>query len=943
MRTFAAQTASKTTMTIQQFIRFAFLCAGISFSLSLQAQSFIRGTIFDKKYNEPLTGATILIEGTSNGTTADIDGNYELKVTPGTYNLIVSYVSYTQQKINNIAVTNTTPTILNIEMEEASLELESVQVVAQIKTDTDLSLLRNVRAALQVVSGISAQEISRTLDSNASEVVKRVPGVTIQDNRFIVVRGLNQRYNNVWLNNASAPSSETDIKAFSFDAIPGNMIDNLLIFKTGSAENPAEATGGFIKISTKNIPDAPFVNAEYGIAYNDISTFQPNRLLPSYAIDLAGLGHIPRGLPSEFPPNLNRLPVAQRDAAALKLSPYWEAIPGITLPNQKAGVSIGNRWNLSNGARIGNISSISWSSSHSTIENSVNNMYERYDFDLKTPIYWSRYSNNTYSSDYRVGILHNWAYQDTHGNKLEFKNLLNQIGSQKTATNTGWNNNRLSNFEYYSNQYSARTTYSGQISGNHQPKAIAEHTFDWNIGFSYANRIEPDRQNWSKKEVTPGIYQFVLPDVPSINELGRLYLTNNEYVTIAAFNWEKKTSIGGHSTTLKAGTYNEYKSRDFQERSITYRNAYGSLTAEQINELPFENLFNDDYLGNGKIISADEQTNIANQYKAQNHLSAAYAAMVISAGPFQINGGMRAEFNRLTLQGYYNASSPVNVDAPKLNFFPSVNTAFNIDTQNTLRLAYSRSMNRPEFREVAPLTYYDFTEKNSVIGNPQLKDASIHNIDLRYEHYPSPRETVSIAAFYKKFTNPIEMVSIGAASMYSFNNALAASNYGIEIDIKKNLAFISLSDFNVNLNASFIHSEVKFVDLESERNRTLQGQSPYVINTGIFYQNDANGISSTLMYNVMGKRILVAAQLNQGRVEVPDIYEMPRHAIDFSINKKLGKQLEIKIGIKDLLAQDHRTQQTFETERNGVLEKATLVNKLYNTGRTYSLGIALKL
>lgn len=921
-------------MTIRNISAFLLLFI----TLAIQAQNVIKGTVFDKKFSEPLTGAAILVEGTSNGTTADIDGNFEIKVSPGTYNLVVSYVSYKTQRLTSITVTAGQPTILNIEMEEAAMELESVQVVAQVKTDTDLSLLRSVRTSIQVVSGISSQQISKTLDKDASEVVKRVPGVTIQDNRFIVVRGLNQRYNNVWLNNAGTPSSETDVKAFSFDVIPSNMIDNLLIFKTGSAENPAEATGGFIKISTKNIPDANFTTAEYGISYNNRTSFREAMFTPSFPSDLAGLGQLQRGVPSGFANNLNKLSIAQRDAQALTLVNHWNAHPVMALPNQKIAISTGRRWNLDGGARLGSLTSLSYSNSYSTRSDMLNYMYERYDFQLNDPVYLYKYNADIYNRDYRIGLMHNWAYQNATGTKLEFKNLLNIAGFQNTSNTEGWNNYRVSNFRYYSSMYSSRTTYSGQLSGKHT-LGDDNHTIDWNAGFAYANNIEPDRQNRSQKEVSTGVYEYVLPDVPSINELGRLYMKNHEFIYTAGVNWEKKMQLGNISPNLKAGAYTEYKTRNFSERSLTYRNAYGPYSASQINALDFETLFTETYLGHGKVISIDEQTNVANNYQAQNLLTAGYASMTLPLGKVNLTAGLRAEFNRLMLQGYYNASSPVNVDEPELNLFPSLNSSYNLNEKTLLRLAYSRSMNRPEFREVAPLTYYDFTEKNSVVGNPLLKNASIHNIDLRFEFYPTPTETFTVAAFYKDFTNPIEMVSIGAGSLYSFANAMGATNYGIEVELKKSLNFIGMDRFSVNMNTSLIYSSVEFADKESERNRALQGQSPYVVNAGIYYQHDEKGISANMMYNVIGQRILVAAQLNQGVVLIPDIYEMPRHVVDFSINKKLGKQLELKAGIKDILAQDHKTQQTYE---NGNGQTVTLVNKLYNTGRTLSLGASWK-
>ena len=931
-------------MIQQNFFRSLLFVVITLFTQLAFSQSVIKGKILDKTYKEPLTGATVMIEGTSKGTTANIDGDYELKVAPGKYTLVVSYVSYATQRIPDVKVGSDAPVILNVDLEEASLMLSSVQVVAQRRTDTELSMLKSVRSSVQVVNGISSQQIGKTLDRDASEVVKRVPGVTIQDNRFVVVRGLNQRYNNVWLNNAATPSSETDVKAFSFDAIPSNMIDNMLVYKTGSPELSAEATGGFIKISTKNIPEDNFLSIEYGLGYNDVTTFKDAYHLPAHTFDFLGLGSAARSLPADFPANLNNLSVAQRDANALKLNNNWVAQKYSALPNQKLSVGFGRKWDLEGGAKIGTITSLSYSNSSSTRSNMSNYMYERFDPDTETPTYLYKYNADIYSTEFKVGLMHNWAYQTNHGTRIEFKNMLNQIGVDKTANTYGWNNYRQGNFKYFSNQYSARTTYSGQLSGNHKLQDNEDKKLDWNLGFAYANRIEPDRQNWSMKENAAGVYEYMLPDVPSINELGRLYMTNHEYVTTAALNYDRKLLIADIITNIKAGAYSEYKTRNFSERSITYRKAYGSLGDEEVNALGFETLFTEPYLGQGKVISVDEQTNIANSYNAKNLLGAAYISASLPLGKLNLSGGVRAEYNRLMLNGYYNATSPVKVDNPALNLFPSLNTSYNFSDKTLLRLAYAHTINRPEFREVSPLSYYDFTEKNSVKGNPNLKDATIQNLDLRLEHYPTPGETYTLAAFYKKFANPIEMVSVGTGNEFSFENAIGAVNYGLELEVKKSLeTLIGLKNFSLNLNASYIFSEVEFENTQTERSRPLQGQSPYVLNAGLFYQNDKAGISSSVMYNVMGKRILVAAQLNQGAVVIPDIYEMSRHVVDFSFNKKIGDQWELKFGIKDLLAQDYVTQQTYEYVSNGVEKTATLNNKVYNLGRTWSIGATLKL
>ena len=934
---------------MKQFIfsRLSFIVLALLSSLILQAQIGIEGHITDKKNKEPLTGATILIEGTLKGSTADIDGNYKFNnIAEGKYTLIISYVSYNTLRIPNVVVKKNKVTTLDIELEDAGLQLQSVQVVAQRKTDTELSMLKSVRSSVQVVNGISSQQISKTLDRDASEVVKRVPGVTIQDNRFIVVRGLNQRYNNVWLNNAATPSSETDAKSFSFDVIPSSMIDNILIYKTGSPELTSEATGGFIKIFTKNIPDENFLNVEYGIGYNDRTTLKDTYHLPGTTLDFLGLGSAARDIPAGFPANLNMSSIADRDAYALKLSNNWQAKRSTALPNQKLAVAFGKKWNRNSGAKLGTVTSLNYSNTYNTRNNMENYAYERFDPTTETPTYLYKYIANIYTTEFKIGLMHNWAYQTASGkSKFEFKNLLNQIGIDKSANTSGWNNYRQANFKYFSNQYLSRTTYSGQLSGNHKLNDQLESKLDWNVGVAYANRLEPNRQNWNMKENANGAYEYVLPTGSSINELGRLYLTNKEYVNTGAVNYEQKLKIWNLMTTLKTGGYAEYKTRNYSERSLCYKNTNSGLYSDdQINAVSFETLFTEPYLGQNKVITIDEQTNVANAYDAQNLLTAGYIALNLPVGKLNVYGGVRAEYNRLTLNGYFDANTPVKIDNPTLNLFPSINTSYNLTEKSLVRIAYASTINRPEFREVSPLVYYDFTEKNTVTGNPNLKDASIQNLDIRFENYPSPTETFSIAAFYKHFTNPIEMVSVGTGSSFSFDNALGATNYGLELEVKKSLEkMIGLKNFALSLNASYIYSQVQFANVLTERNRPLQGQSPVVVNTALFYQNDKIGLSSSVMYNVMGKRILVAAQLNQGNVVVPDIYEMPRHVIDFTVDKKVGKRLVLKFGIKDILAQNFVTQQTYDYVKDGVSKSAILTNKVYNLGRTWSVGAILKL
>lgn len=298
----------------------------------------------------------------------------------------------------------------------------------------------------------------------------------------------------------------------------------------------------------------------------------------------------------------------------------------------------------------------------------------------------------------------------------------------------------------------------------------------------------------------------------------------------------------------------------------------------------------------------------------------------------------------------------MNVKRDTIAFFPSANIAVNLDRKNLIRAAYGLSVNRPEFRELAPFYFVDFDLNAGIYGNPAIRQSYIHNIDLRYEHYPSPNETFNIGLFYKYFRNPIEMTIMGNnPTQYSFENVSSAYSYGIETDVRKSLGFISgAENFSVILNAALIKSQVQFEQGDLNRNRSLQGQSPYMINAGLFYYNDNNGLMITAMYNIIGKRIVAVGRPSPNRWEdIPDIYENPRNLIDLAVSKKVGEHIEIKLGLKDLLNEEISSVQTINANVNmadltGGKDpsiknfKREQVVKSYKPGRYGTFGITYK-
>jgi hypothetical protein len=272
---------------------------------SLAQNGSIKGVIVDSKTGETLIGTTVLLQGTTTGTITDFDGNYTINnITPGTYNVVYSFVSYETQ-IQRVQVERGAETLLNVSLSPASVDIGEVQVVAQRRTDSDISLLNTLKSGNLIVSGITAQQISRSQDSDAAEVVRRVPGITITDGRFIIVRGLIERYNSVMLNNATAPSFEADKRAFSFDAIPSGLIDNILIYKSPAPELPADFAGAAIDVQTKSAADLNSFSLSYGVRYSENTTFNSDfQTHQGSKTDWLGFDNGYRSIPDGIPTDL---------------------------------------------------------------------------------------------------------------------------------------------------------------------------------------------------------------------------------------------------------------------------------------------------------------------------------------------------------------------------------------------------------------------------------------------------------------------------------------------------------------------------------------------------------------------------------------------------------------------------------------------------------------
>ena len=915
------------------------LLFGSFLALTAQAQTgVICGTVTDAKFKEPLIGATVSIEGTTIGAITDIDGNFRIeKVQPGKYALVASYVSYKTQNIKDVAVVAHQEAVVRIELSDADLQLQNVVVVAQRKLGTETAVLNTVRKSLPVVSGISSQQISKTQDSDAAEVLRRIPGITIVDDRFIVVRGLAQRYNNVWLNNATTPSSETDSRAFSFDVLPSSLIDNMMVYKSPSAELPADFSGGFVRLMTKNVPEGNTFDVSYQLGFNTNATFRDFQLTKGHAIDYLGFGAGKRALPSGTPAHLNDVSTSEAAAFTRRVNTGWDISHFTALPEQKLTFTMNRLFNIGDW-KIGNITSANYSTGYDYYE-LKNNNYLSYDMTNDQSSYRYKYDDVQYKNTTKLGALFNWSF--LKGNtKYEFRNFFNQRGSSSLTQRQGTDYYSEENIRKWESLYTGRTTYAGQLVGEHRWNDDVDKV-DWTVGYAYAAYNEPDRKVVKSMErKQDGEQKYYVSD-PT-----RYYQDLKDNSFSLATNYEHIFTVSDlFKPTLNAGVYGEYKKRNFDARRFVYNllgNGYNRFA-----EWDYSSIFSDENISADRIYMK-ESTNKSDSYTSDNLLGAGYVSAKLNYGEkLNANVGVRMEYYQLKLDGYESDGiKPVHLDQNSTEFFPSLNVAYSLTDKLQVRVAYGRSVNRPEFREVVPYVYYDFALDANITGNVDLKNAYTNSMDLRYEFYPSPGETVTIGGFYKYFADPIEQTyrEAGSGLQYTYHNADHAKAFGVEVDIKKHLDFIGLKDLSFVFNGAYIHSKVYFPEGSFERDRAMQGQSPYLINTGLFYQNDTKGLSASVLYNRIGKRIeTVGVPAQNPNDDIPDIYEMPRNSLDLSFSKKLGNYVELKAGVKDLLNSKIEYKQFLElTDAAGAKREVEQLVRSYRPGVTVNVGVSVK-
>jgi hypothetical protein len=747
-------------------------------------------------------------------TISDTDGKYSIILKEGKYQIKSSFVGYTEY-INEAVFDRDTE--FDILFPDDAKQLSEVVVRSISQKITEAAVVRTIRNSNVVSDGVSIEFIKKTPDRNVGDALKRVSGVTIQNDKFVLVRGLADRYNSALLNKTQLPSTEPDRRAFSFDIIPTALIDNIIVSKSASANQPGDWSGGLVQITTKEVSDN-FFNISLGSGWGSVSTFRDFKLVQA------------TDFPSTFPSTYKYRISGNGDKRLFTKqfgNPSTESFQSI--PNLNGGLSFGytkGKWN---------------SLLSSTIRNSftINNI-DRKDYQSSTELAYD-YKDVLYTKRFSTNGLFNLTYLGE--NRYSWKTLVNYQKDDTYLTRNGDNFDNVQNVLSTASNHINNVVISSQLDGKVK-------TLDFNVGYTYTFREQPDyRINPITKSLgVDEAYQTAWRDTY------RFWSVMNEN----SFNGNINKQFGD----IKIGGGYLKRIRGFNARI-------------------FRNLSTD---------MLDEITNNTDKYTADFDLGSLYTMYDTEFGKWKLNTGLRGEYNLFDVSTADFSGQKVNVDREYLDILPSLNLSYN-EEKTKYRFSLSKTLARPEFREVANFAYYDFVRNAQILGNSKLEKSDIYNVDLKYEWYPKAGENISLSIFGKNFIKPIEQIvadgSVPSNLLLTYTNPNSAILYGVELEVRK-----KINDwFDFYTNASVMNSEVNVNGIK----RQLQGQSNYVLNGGVNIHKNKNTLNIT--YNRVGDRISAV-----GFQGYPNIFENSRDVLDITLLHKLPKG-EIKMAIGDVFGQ----------------------------------------
>lgn len=921
----------------------------------------ITGVVVDSDTDAPLADVTISVLDTQIKTTTDAAGAFSLELPVGIYAFRVNASFYNAYLLSDFEVSaGATPEPLRVSLAPQVVKLDAIKMKVRLSQSGERGLLEKRMRGSRIEDSISTEEIGRLPDSSAAQAIKRITGVSIVGGKYVFVRGLGERYSNTLLNNVEIPSPEPNRRVVPMDIFPAGLLASLQTVKTFSPDQPGGFAGGSVQVFTKDFPETLMMSISLSTGFNTQATGTEGLTYPGGALDFLGFDDGSRNLPEIIEESAADIPVRERGrftaatagftseeiqafgrAFSNVWSPERQAVPA----NQGYKFSIGNSSKLF-GKQFGYLGVISYGNNHSY------STQIRRDFRIGL--------NETLSpvTDYTVeqsghevdwGSVVNASLRFSPDHLLSIRTLTTHTAEDQTRTWQGFNADRNTDMRSARLRFVERQLFSGQVAGTHgfnfgapelpngtateNPGTLEEAavnspdlSMEWRATYSRASRDEPDTRETLYEDRGDGTYTFR----DSTKSGSRFFfdLEDDEYNARVDLKMPFR-----REGFFKFGGLLRDRTRSFDVRKFRFLpsdNIDGTVDLSS----PPEMLFQAENIA-PRVFELREATRRSDNYIADQNVYAGYLMLDIPlSSKWQLMTGLRLESSTQVLTAFdpFSAASK-KADLKTLDLLPGVNLMYRLTERMNLRLAISRTVTRPDFRELAPFEFTDFVGGRTILGNTELERTVIDNYDFRWEMFPqtSGGGVIAVSAFYKRFQKPIEQIIQPQAEVrITYENADGANNYGVELEARQNLSILSpkLRAFSINTNAAFITSRVILPDvgIQTSAERPLQGQCPYIINFSVGYESPNWGISSSVAYNIYGRRLS-----DVGNHGAPDVYEQPRGQLDLSFSRTVADAYKLSISAKNLLDPAVHFKQG----------SATSVS--YKIGRSFSFGISYSL
>ncbi len=896
-----------------------------------------------------------------------------------------SYVSYSPKTVEGVEIKAGEVNRIDISLQSDEVQLEEVVVQAEQINNNEVALLKLQQKSLAVQDGISVDQIRRIGATNSADAMKNVTGASVEDGKYVVMRGLGDRYSNTQLNGITIPSTDPYRNSASLDLIPSTMIENVVTTKTFTPDQPGSFTGGNVNVTTKSIPDQFYMSARVSVGYNNLSSFQDDFLVDpvSSNTDWLGYGGDVRDVPnfldneenrqrlqnntfinfgrqaSEGPQNLEARQLIENSTAELRTRSF---VPDVnrSFLNHRFQFSVGDRKDIG-GKSLGYNIGLNYRRGYRHYPSRDLNIWRVSGDPASSQLIEFLNTSGRQSTDNpTLGGLASVAYQFNNRNELAINYTYNNDVESTAATLEGIRPGAISgNHTFFTRaiSYLQRTVSNVQLQGKHS-FGLKNIKLDWTVGYTASDQDEPDLRLFAYDLSRSG-YQI---DQSEYSPPVHFFRTLNDRQYSGKFDLEIPVGKEGKHI-FKVGALGRRKDRDFEELRflhetsrlrdddfLTFEEAAGNTTAF-FDESNF-GLIGQNPNGTYQIGSYfTDQTLPSNAYTGQEQVLAGYLMGVYQAtSKWKFIGGVRAEKTDFEVETANERDSVGVID--ELDFLPSLNVVYALSDKSNLRLAGSRTLARPNMREIAPFASFDFIGGFIYAGNPNLDRTTIWNADVRYEIFPNAGELLAASAFYKQFNDPIQQLlqPVASGGEVTFVNVDRGILYGVELEFRKKLSFLGsgvfLDNTSFTTNFTYTFSEVDLTEEELanrrqfnediEAARPFQAQSPYIWNVNVTYYDPEREFEATIYMNMYGRRLFA-----NGFGPVPDVYEIngsgstPTPDLRVNISKRIYKDMSVGFRVENILG--------YETERNVEFRGNYFVQEQFAPGRTFTVSFGYRI